>query len=130
MSSVRSWQVLPSLCLLKFDYTSTRLRSVYVDPYVKGLGRYGVKQFGSIPTASTFNATVAERSNATDCKSVKPRVQITPVAPVLIDCMYSARGCIQSVDKKCCWLCASTGCNFCITIAGSSRHRRSTSCQA
>lgn len=26
-------------------------------------------------------ATVAERPNATDCKSVKPCVQITPVAP-------------------------------------------------
>ena len=30
-----------------------------------------------------FYATVAERSNATDCKSVKPGVRIPPVAPSL-----------------------------------------------
>lgn len=29
-----------------------------------------------------FHATVAERPNATDCKSVKPGVQIPPVAPI------------------------------------------------
>ena len=28
------------------------------------------------------NATVAEWPNATDCKSVKPGVQIPPVAPI------------------------------------------------
>ena len=38
---------------------------------------------GSIPQCVfiCFYATVAEWSNATDCKSVKPCVQITPVAP-------------------------------------------------
>ena len=37
---------------------------------------------GSTPfSRSKIDATVAEWSNATDCKSVKPGVQIPPVAP-------------------------------------------------
>ena len=36
---------------------------------------------------SKFNATVAEWSNATDCKSVRPGVQIPPVAPERSECL-------------------------------------------
>ena len=40
----------------------------------------GVQFSNEVPT----HATVAERPNATDCKSVKPGVQIPPVAPKYI----------------------------------------------
>jgi hypothetical protein len=50
---------------------------VELHPYTVAVG-------GSSPSGRTKYATVAEWPNATDCKSVKPGVQIPPVAPKYI----------------------------------------------
>jgi hypothetical protein len=54
---------------------------------------------GSIPLPRTsFYAPVAEWPNATDCKSVKPPVQIWPGVPIFIHCRLGARDCATRRD--------------------------------
>jgi hypothetical protein len=45
-------------------------------------GTHNAGSVGSIPTSPTNNAQVAEWTNATVCKTVKPPVRIRPCVPL------------------------------------------------